>query len=281
MQDLAGRIAVVTGGGSGIGKALAMAFANEGMHVVISDIDHAAAEAAAGEVEAIGVKALAIETDVVNPDSITELADAVYSEFGNAHIICNNAGVVTFKLAQDMTEIDWDWVLDVDLYGVIYGVLEFLPRMLAAGEPGHFVNTASIAGVIPGVTPGIIAYTAAKHGVVGLSEAMQLDLADTEIDVSVVCPGGVATRIADAERNRQAHYGGPATLEPIPGENTPHDILQPDQMAQHVLSAIRDKRLYVLSHPDLQPPLEARYERLFASIDAFASVDPRKESNKP
>ncbi|MFP6836650.1 MAG: SDR family NAD(P)-dependent oxidoreductase [Pseudomonadales bacterium] len=280
MQDLAGRIAVVTGGGSGIGKALAMAFANQGMHVVISDIDRAAAEAAAGEVQAIGVKALAVETDVVNPDSITELADAVYAEFGNAHIICNNAGVVTFKLAQDMTDVDWDWVLDVDLYGVIYGVLEFLPRMLASGEPGHFVNTASIAGVIPGVTPGIIAYTAAKHGVVGLSEAMQLDLADTDIDVTVVCPGGVATRIADAERNRQARYGGPATLEPIPGDNTPHDILQPDQMAQHVLAAIRDKRLYVLSHPDLQPPLEARYERLFASIDAFASVDPRKESNR-
>ena len=268
-------LAVVTGGGSGIGRALALAFADEGMHVAIADIDRDAAQAVAAEVESRGAKSLSIATDVADAGSVNDLADAVYAEFGNAHVICNNAGVVTFKLAQDMTDEDWDWVLDVDLYGVVYGVLAFLPRMLAAGEPGHFVNTASIAGVIPGVTPGIIAYTAAKHGVVGLSEAMQLDLADTDIAVSVVCPGGVATRIADAGRNRQPSYGGPLALEPVAGENTPHGILQPDELAQDVLAAIRDKRLYVLSHPDLQPPLEARYHRLLSAIDAFAPLDPR------
>lgn len=277
MQDLAGRIAVVTGGASGIGRSLALAFAREGMHVAISDIDHAAAQAVASEVEDVGVKALAIQTDVADPGSVADLVSAVYDEFSNAHIVCNNAGVVTFKLAQDMTAVDWDWVLDVDLYGVVHGVLEFLPRMLASGEPGHFVNTASIAGVIPAVTPGIIAYTAAKHGVVGLSEAMQLDLADTEIRVSVVCPGGVATRIADSQRNRQARYGAPEKREPVPGESTPHAVMEPEQLAQHVLAAIRDERLYVFSHPDLQPPLEARYESLFSAIDAFAALDPRKD----
>ena len=279
MDDFEGRTAVVTGGGSGIGKAMALALAHEGMHLAISDIDLAAAQSVAAEVQALGVQALAVKTDVADPGSLSDLANAVYDKFGNAHIICNNAGVVTFKLAQDMTDVDWDWVLDVDLYGVVYGVLEFLPRMLASGEPGHFVNTASIAGIIPAVTPGIIAYTAAKHGVVGLSEAMHLDLADTKIGVSVVCPGGVATRIADAERNRQARYGGPATLEPVPGEGAPHGILQPEVLAQDVLSAIRDKRLYVLSHPDLQPPLETRYARLFGAIDAFAAVDPRQQAS--
>jgi NAD(P)-dependent dehydrogenase (short-subunit alcohol dehydrogenase family) len=276
MQELTGRTAVITGGASGIGRAMALAFAREGMNVVISDINLDAATTVTAEVEALGVKGLAVQTDVADPDSVAQLASAVADAFGNAHIVCNNAGVVTFKLAQDMTDIDWDWVLDVDLYGVIYGVMAFLPGMLASGEPGHFVNTASIAGIIPGVTPGIIAYTAAKHGVVGLSEAMQLDLADSDIGVSVICPGGVATQIADAGRNRQADYGGPVSLEPIPGENTtPHGILQPEELAQDVLAAIRDERLYILSHPDLQPPLEERYQRLFDAIDTFAPLDPR------
>ena len=280
MQDLSGRTAVVTGGASGIGRAMALAFAAEGMNVVISDIDADAGATVAAEVAALGVKSLLVQTDVADPESVSELANAAADAFGNVHLVCNNAGVVTFKLAQDMREIDWEWVLDVDLYGVIYGVMAFLPGMLASGEPGHFVNTASIAGIIPGITPGIIAYTAAKHGVVGLSEAMQLDLADTDIGVSVVCPGGVATQIADAGRNRQASYGGPVPLEPIPGENTPHGILQPDELAQDVLAAIREDRLYVLSHPDLQPPLEARYDRLLGAIDDFANSDPRRDPRK-
>ena len=276
MQDLAGRTAVVTGGGSGIGKALAAAFADQGMHVAVADIDEDAARAVADDVAARGVKSLAVQTDVADPDAVNHLAEVVYQTFDHAHVVCNNAGVATFKPAHELSETDWEWVLDVDLYGVIYGVLAFLPRMLAGGEPGHFVNTASIAGVVPAIIPGIVPYTAAKHGVVGLSEAMQLDLRDTNIGVSVVCPGGVTTQIGQAGRGRQSRYGGPETGGPVPGGGEPVEAMAPEALAALVLAAIRDEHLYVLSHPELQPAMEARYERLFNAIDTFAPLDPRQ-----
>ena len=276
MQDLADRTAVVTGGGSGIGKALALAFADEGMHVAVADIDENAARAVADDVAARGVRSLAVQTDVADADAVNQLADLVYQTFGNAHIVCNNAGVATFKPTYELSEADWDWVLDVDLYGVIYGVLAFLPRMLAAGEPGHFVNTSSIAGVVPAIIPDIIPYTAAKHGVVGLCEAMQLDLQDTNIGVSVVCPGGVTTRIAQAGRARQSRYGGAETSEPVTGQGEPVEAMAPEALAAQVLAAIRNEHLYVLSHPELQPAMESRYERLFQAIDDFAPLDPRE-----
>ncbi|MBQ75012.1 MAG: short-chain dehydrogenase [Gammaproteobacteria bacterium] len=287
MQDLKGRVGVVTGGGSGIGRGIALALAREGMNVAVSDIDYAAAGAVAEEVSALGVQSLAVETDVARPESVAELADRVYSDLGAAHLLCNNAGVVTFKYAQDMKEADWDWVLNVDLYGVVHGVLEFLPRMLASGDPGHIVNTGSIAGLLPAGTPGIIAYTAAKYGVVGLTEAMKLDLADTQIGVSVVCPGGVETQIVQAGRNRQSRYGGKVTTEMIENasapqeENTPQDennageLMQPGELALLIIAAVRENELYVVPHSELQPLVEQRFDRLYEAIENFMPIDPR------
>ncbi len=271
MEEFRGRTAVITGGGGGIGKAMAVAFAQEGMNVVIGEIDMNAAAAAVAEVESHGVKAIAVENDVSSRASMQALADATYEAFGGCHVLCNNAGVVTFKLAQDMTEDDWDWVLGVDLYGVIYGIQAFLPGMVAAGEGGHIVNTASIAGLVPAATPGISSYTTAKYGVVGISEALSLDLAEHNIGVSVVCPGGVRSRIVEAGRNRPEEYGGPEApiRAMLPGESVPQAMIEPADLAQRILRAIRENHLYVVSHPETQPAVEARFA---AILDAYNAI---------
>jgi NAD(P)-dependent dehydrogenase (short-subunit alcohol dehydrogenase family) len=265
-----GKVAVVTGGGGGIGRSLAFAFAGEGMHVVVADIEEGLAEAVAREVRSKGVKALAVKTDVADRASVEALAQRTYAELGGAHVVCNNAGVVTFKLAQDMSEADWDWILGVDLYGVIHGIEAFLPRMLASGEAGHFVNTASIAGLLPGATPGIVSYTTAKYGVVGLSEALRWDLADTNIGVSVLCPGGVRSRIVEAGRNRPLKYGGPQPPGRVEGVSVPQEIIDPDLVAQLTVQAVRGNQLYILTHPETQPATEARFRDLLRAYDELA-----------
>ena len=273
MEEFRGRTAVVTGGGGGIGKAMAVAFAREGMNVVIGEIDMDAAAEAVAAVEAHGVKALAVENDVSSRASMQTLADATNDAFGGCHVLCNNAGVVTFKLAQDMSEDDWDWVLGVDLYGVIYGIQAFLPGMVAAGEGGHIVNTASIAGLVAAATPGISSYTTAKYGVVGISEALALDLAPHNIGVSVICPGGVRSRIVEAGRNRPEEYGGPEApiREMLPGESVPQEVIEPEDLAQQVLRAVRENHLYIVSHPETQPAVEARFQAILDAYDRIPS----------
>ena len=269
MEELRGKVAVVTGGGSGIGRALALAFAGEGMDVAIADIDTEAAEAVAGEVRGLGQRAIVERLDVMDPAAVEAFAERTYAELGGGHVVCNNAGVVTFRLAQDMTEADWDWVIGVDLYGVIHGVEAFLPRMLAAGEGGHFVNTASIAGLIPGASPGIASYTTAKYGVVGLSEALAIDLADKNIGSTVVCPGGVRTRIVEAGRNRPEAFGGAEGPNRVEGEGVPQQMIEPEALAARIVRAVRGNELYVLSHPETQPAVEARFAEVLAAYDAL------------
>ena len=273
MEEFRGRTAVITGGGGGIGRALAVAFAREGMNVVIGEVDMDAAAGTVAAVEEHGVRAIAVQNDVSDRASMQALADATNDAFGGCHILCNNAGVVTFKLAQDMTEDDWDWVLGVDLYGVIYGIQAFLPGMVAAGEGGHIVNTASIAGLVAPATPGISSYSAAKYGVVGISEALALDLEPHNIGVSVLCPGGVRSRIVEAGRNRPEEYGGPEDpiREMLPGESVPQEMLEPEDLAQKVLNAIRGNHLYVVSHPETQSAVEARFQRILDAYDLIPS----------
>ncbi len=277
MEEFRGRTAVITGGGGGIGRGMAVAFAQEGMNVVIGEIDMDAAAGTVAAVEEHGVRAIAVKNDVTSRASMEELADAAYNTFGGCHVLCNNAGVVTFKLAQDMTEADWDWVVGVDLYGVIYGIQAFLPRMVAAGEGGHIVNTASIAGLVAPATPGISSYSTAKYGVVGISEALALDLAPHNIGVSVLCPGGVRSRIVEAGRNRPDEYGGPeiAPIDPLrstlPGESVPQEMLEPEDLAAKVLRSIRENNLYVVSHPETQPAVEARFQAILDAYDRIPS----------
>jgi NAD(P)-dependent dehydrogenase (short-subunit alcohol dehydrogenase family) len=266
VEELRGKTAAITGAGSGIGRALALTFAREGMDVAIGDIERDPAEAVAAEVRAAGVAARADVVDVASRDSVGEWARAVAAEFGGVHLLCNNAGVVVFRRAQDMKESDWTWVIGVDLLGVIHGVEAFLPAMLARGQGGHIVNTASIAGLFANAAPGLIAYNTAKYGVVGLSETLRADLADAGIGVSVLCPGGVRTRIGEATRNRPASLGGP---EPIP-EVLRGGIqvgMDPMDVAALVLRAVKEDQLYVLTHPESRADVEARFRAILAGYD--------------
>ena len=202
LDGLRGRVAVITGGASGIGRALAERFATAGARLVLADVEEPALAAAGADLRAAGAEVAEVVTDVADPGAVDALADAAYQRFGAVHVVCNNAGVVSTGPSWEQSIEDWQWVLGVDLWGVIHGVRSFVPRMLDGGEPGHIVNTASIAGLLP--FPNIAPYDVAKAGVVALSEALhgELRAAGAAIGVSVLCPGVVPTRISESSRNR-------------------------------------------------------------------------------
>ncbi len=273
MDTFKGKTAVVTGGGGGIGRAMALAFAAEGMHVVVADVDVPAAEAVRDEAKAAGVRAIAAHCDVSKRDEVDALADAAFAEFGTVHVVCNNAGVVRFQPLKEMAVADWDWVNGVNLQGVVHGIQAFLPRIRAQGEGGHIVNTGSIAGLSYLAGEFIGSYVATKYAVVGLSEDLHRELAKENIGVSVLCPGGVRTRILDAGRNRPEELGGPI---PAPsrgadptGEHAPQTSLEPEAVAEMVLKAIRTNQLYIVTHPETRVMVEERFKAIMAAFDAI------------
>ncbi len=273
MDDLRGKTAVVTGGGSGIGRALALALAAEGANVAVADLDIAAAQAVRDEAIALGVRAIAAHCDVSDRDEVTALAEAVFAEFSAVHILCNNAGVVRFQPLKEMTAADWDWVSGVNLQGVVNGVLAFLPRMRSQGEGGHIVNTSSIAGLSYTAGQNIGSYVMTKYAVVGLSEDLHRELASENIGVSVLCPGGVQTRILDAGRNRPDEFGGPIPA-PGPGrdptgDHAPQTSLKPEAVAAMVLRAIHTNQLYIVTHPETRIMVEQRFQAIMAAFDAL------------
>ncbi len=267
MRDLKGKVAVVTGGGSGIGRAMALAFAGEGMHLAIADIELAPAEAVAAEVRALGVRALAQRVDVSARAELGALADRVFSELGSCDVLCNNAGVVAFRSVPEMDDADWDWVLNVNLMGVVFGCQAFLGRMAKSGRGGHIVNTASIAGLIAGATPGIASYTVSKFGVVGLSEGMANDLAPVNIGVSVLCPGGVKTRIGAAGRNRPERFGGPELPDARVAAGSQQFGMDPADVAALVVRAVKENQLHIMTHADTRPAVEGRFQRILEGYD--------------
>ena len=266
MREFRGKTAVVTGGGSGIGRGLALAFAGEGMNVVIADVEDAAAEDAARAVEGLGARAIAVRTDVSDRAAVNRLADRAFDEFGGVHVLCNNAGVVTFTPIHELDEADWDWVIGVNLLGALYGVQAFLGRMVAQGEPGHIVNTASIAGLVS--HPGIASYNVSKFGVVALTESLRLDLAETQVSASVLCPGGVRTRIMESDRNRPAALGGPGDYAERAGTQAPAPI-EPAEVAARVLAAIRADAPYIVTHKEQKAMVEGRFGPILAAFDAL------------
>ncbi len=213
MQQLQGRVAVVTGAASGIGLAMAQRFARAGMKLALADIEANALQRALSQLQAQGAQVIAVTVDVADAASVDRLADAAYQSFGAVHLLCNNAGVAAPALLQPTWENsleDWHWILAVNLMGVVHGVRSFVPRMLAGGDEGHIVNTASVAGLLTGSGP----YFASKHGVSCLTEGLYKDLkvAGARLSASVLCPGVIRTQILDAERNRPAQFGGPTDL---------------------------------------------------------------------
>jgi NAD(P)-dependent dehydrogenase (short-subunit alcohol dehydrogenase family) len=269
-----GRVAVVTGGGSGIGRALAETFAAEGSAVVLADIDAPAAEAVAEGIRSAGGDAVAIAVDVSDASSVQALADATIARFGHVDVLCNNAGVSTFNLIQDQTLDDWRWVLDVNLWGVIHGVHTFLPILRAQGTPAHIVNTASIAGLLSGVA-FIGPYSATKVAVVSISETLrqELAIAGLPIGVSVLCPSSVDTRVMESERSRPAQLGSEQRTEiaesvrlSIRESFTGPDGLTPAQVAGRVLEAIRSGRFWIITHPGERASVETRFAGVLADF---------------
>ena len=260
MTAFARKVAVVTGGGSGIGRALALALAREGARIVVADVHEGDAAETVRLVSAAGAEGLAVRTDVADRRQVEALADRVFDRYGTTHLLCNNAGVVVHGALESATWEDWQWVLGVNLWGVVHGLLAFLPRMIAGGEGGHVVNTASMAGLV--ASQGLGVYNTAKYAVVGLSETLAKDLRPHGIGVTVVCPMGVATRIREAGRNR------PAALRNAPGTPDEREMtligrtLDPDEVAAQTLAAVRAGALYVITHDEALEPLRRRFQRL-------------------
>ncbi len=277
MQELNGKVAVITGGGSGIGRCMALAFADEGMDISIGDIETAAGEAVAEEVRAKGRRAITVACDVTDLDSVRALAETTKAELGAYHVVCNNAGVISGGPTAEMSPAEWDWVLDVDLQGVVNGVIAFLPGLVEQGE-GHIVNTASIAGLVPMAAPGVINYTTAKYGVVGITETLHDELAPMGIGASALCPGVVNTRISQSARNRPDAAGGPVSeadmgppLELPPGMEMPRiigaNVQEPDAIAARVVEGVKANDLYIVTHPETREAVEERFAAIMAAFD--------------
>ena len=269
MKDLRDRVAVVTGGASGIGRGMAARFAEAGMKLVLADVEAPALEAAVAELRRSGVTVLSALCDVSKPASVESLAQQAFDEFGAVHVLCNNAGVAGGmpKPIWEQSLEDWSWVMGVNLMGVVHGLRSFVPRMLQQGIEGHVVNTASMAGLIPGA--GI--YGVSKHAVVALSESLsnELLLQGAKLKVSVLCPGWVNTRIIESERNRpEAPREAPGPLAPqleLARRAVAELIaggLDPLEVGDVVVEAIRAERFYVLTHPTWKNMIEHRMQNI-------------------
>ena len=280
MKEVAGRVAFVTGAASGMGLAMARSFAGAGMKVALADIEEDALERAHASFGPGNADTIALPLDVTDRDAMAEAADRTEAAFGKVHVLCNNAGVGIAASFADHAYEDWDWVLGVNLRGVINGVTTFLPRIAAHGEGGHVVNTASMAGLLAFGRAGV--YNTTKYAVLGMSEAMRADLADQDIGVSVLCPGFVNTAIFDSGRNRPDALAA-ATDNASMDLDDPNDpqvdpetreamlagMIEPDVVGDMVLHAVRENEAFIFSHPDFEPFVDARHAEMVASFERW------------
>jgi NAD(P)-dependent dehydrogenase (short-subunit alcohol dehydrogenase family) len=269
MENLQGRVAVITGGASGIGLATAKALAKEGMKIVIADIEQAAIDRAVPQIEALGAECAGIKTDVTNLAQVQALADKTWARFGGCHVLFNNAGVAVAGPIQEMKHSDWEWLMNVNLWGPIHGVETFVPRMIAQDEGGHVVSTASFAGLV--ANDGLGVYCVTKYGVVALMECLYRDLRPHGIGASVLCPMRVETNIGNSQRNRPAGLAGSGPLPPGDGEQEGRAqagrVIEADEVAGMVVRAIKENRLYILTHPESRGFVQARFRRIDRSYD--------------
>ena len=289
MREFEGRVAVVTGAASGMGKAFAERFAQEGMKVVLADYEKDALDAAVTQLTQREYQVIGVVADVSKPAAVDELAKRAIDAYGKVHILCNNAGVVAdsdlggigFGGGQAIWEqplSDWQWTFGVNFWGVVHGIRAFVPGMLAHGEPGHIVNTSSIAGLTSGA--GLPIYGASKHGVVRISEALQLQLGarNSALKVSVLCPGGVNTRIASASRNRPDELWEGAARTPAE-ELAARDqrrenpqSMSAENVAETVFQAIKDEQFYILTHDQFDGAIKTRMENILERKNPAASA---------
>ncbi|MCY4403479.1 MAG: SDR family NAD(P)-dependent oxidoreductase [Candidatus Poribacteria bacterium] len=256
-------VAVITGAASGIGRGMAERFAAEGMSVVLADIEEEPLAKLEANLRAKDATVLSVRTDVSNTEDVENLAAQTLDAFGEVHILCNNAGVVCSRPIWEHTVTDWEWVLGVNLWGVIHGIRAFVPRMLAQETECHIVNTASILGLVRGPGEGI--YKVSKHGVVALSETLADELAHkgSQIQVHVLCPGWVRTGILDSTRNRsgvESHHHRQHITESRNVRAEMESGMSPDEVAEHVYNAIQTGTFYIHTHPEHKAWVRARME---------------------
>ncbi|HEX4476983.1 MAG TPA: SDR family NAD(P)-dependent oxidoreductase [Polyangiaceae bacterium] len=284
MEKLEGAVAIVTGGASGIGFALAERFAIEKMKVVIADIEDRALEEAVAKLRATTPDVIGVKTDVADEAAVERLADETVKRFGKVNVLCNNAGVQRSAATWQLSAREWKWLLDVNLTGVANGVRAFVPRMLAQGDPCHVVNTASFGGLV--TAPFMSAYTATKYAVVAISETMRAELHGTNVGVSVLCPAFVKTRLGDAERNRPAELDAGLSAEDVEvrrsiGKGASALVeggVSTDVVVKCVLDALHRNRLYIITHPEQIGAFKKRSDAILrAAADAEALLaDPTR-----
>jgi NAD(P)-dependent dehydrogenase (short-subunit alcohol dehydrogenase family) len=273
MKAFRDKVAVITGAASGIGYGIAERCAKERMKVVLAGINTENLEKAQSTLADHGAETLCVRTDVSKREDVEALAKKTLDQYGGVHLLVNNAGFGAGLSIWESSCEDWEWVLGVNLWGVIYGIKTFVPIMLAQNEPGHIVNTASIAGLLP-YHPSA-PYQVAKHAAIALTENLYYSLiqAETKLRASVLCPGFVKTRILEAERNR------PQELENEPAEMTPEQVeilqylqksvdtgISPQEVAEILFQGIEEEKLYIGTHPDLVPSVQERMDAIMKSI---------------
>ena len=281
-RNYSGGTAVVTGAASGIGLGIARALARHGMNVVLADIQAEPLEAARRNVAEFGVKAIAVRTDVSDAASVEALADTAERTFGKVHVVVNNAGVAFHGTGLPQVKLsDVEWVVGVNIYGVLHGIRTFVPLISKHGEPGHVINTASTAGfrVSPGLQHGVYAMT--KHAVVALTEALAFELKDTPIAVGMLCPGAVDTNLYTSAANRPERFGGAHVR---PQDHFLHDFmkegLKPDQVGERVLRGMQDEELFIFTHSAPREWIEGRHSLVEKAFDRAAAIEAERTSGR-
>jgi len=271
MKDFKGKTAVITGAASGIGYALAEKFANEGMNIVLADIEQDALEIAVKKISDIGVESFGINIDVMHKDSVEHLFNESVKAFSKVHILCNNAGVASTVVADGIWELDekdWDWVLGVNFYGTLYGIQSFVPHMINHKEEGHVLNTISLAGILPGEA----IYGVSKHAALALSESLWQGLKNikSNIGASVLCPGFVNTNIIESNRNRPDHLSSSNKTNFIL-KKLASSVLkrgkEPNEIADTTFDAIKQNNFYILPHTSYDEMIKERFSRILARTE--------------
>ena len=263
MARLDDMVTIVTGAASGIGRGMAEGFAAEGMSVVLADVESEPLARTTRELEAGGARVVGVECDVTRPEAVEALAERALSSFGAVHVLCNNAGVIGSigRALWEESLDEWDWIMGVNVRGVVHGIRAFVPAMLEGGEPGHIVNTASTAGLI--APPGFGAYATTKHAVVGLTETLFYELQGTGVGVTAVCPMFVRTGIFNSERNRPASLGGAGSIgarQKLAQEVLGAEGKAPEEVAACVHDAITADRLYAFPHEETAQLVQRRWD---------------------
>ncbi len=274
MKELRDKVAFITGGASGLGLGMAKAFGREGMKVMIADIEQSALTRAVAELRDSQVRAEGVLCDVGSRANVREAALKTIATYGKVHVVCNNAGVAVGGPIGTVAERDWDWIMDVNLMGVVYGTEVFAPLIESHGEGGHFVNTASMAGMlgIPNMEP----YCATKFAVVAMSEGWAAQFAPKNIGVSVLCPGFVQTRIHESQRNKPVRYGSGDTVQVGVGDTREQAAamvmagIPTEPVGNRVVEAIKDNDLYIFTHVEMRPAVEMRFANILAAFDKSA-----------